>query len=99
MRWEDAALDPGWVKADWVVTDPERGKLSNASNVIDVTWEAPNGDIVSLDGYLDTYFQEVYLDAEEVPTFTKVVAHVSARTVRCGSSERPQFGESRGVRR
>ena len=77
VRWEDAALDPGWVKADWVVTDPAHGKLSNASNVIDVTWEAPNGDIVSLDGYLDTYFQEVYLDAEDVPTFTKVVAHVS----------------------
>ena len=77
VRWEDAALDPGWVKADWVVTDPERGKLSNASNVIDVTWEAPNGEIVSLDGYLDTYFQEVYLDAEDVPTFAKVVAHVS----------------------
>ncbi|WP_395640759.1 hypothetical protein [Pseudolysinimonas sp.] len=77
VRWEDAALDPGWVKADWVVTDPERGKLSNASNVIDVTWEAPNGEIVALDGYLDTFFQEVYLDAEDVPTFAKVVAHVS----------------------
>lgn len=77
VRWADAALDPGWVKVDWVVTDPERGKLSNASNVIDVTWEAPDGAITALDGYLDTYFQEVYLDAEEVPTFTKVVAHVS----------------------
>jgi hypothetical protein len=77
VRWEDAARDPGWVKADWVVTDPERGKLSNASNVIDVTWEAPDGSIVALDGYLDTYFQEVYLDAGEVPTFAKVVAHVS----------------------
>ncbi|HWH96856.1 MAG TPA: hypothetical protein VNS80_00680 [Pseudolysinimonas sp.] len=77
VRWEDAARDPGWVKADWVVTDPERRRLSNASNVIDVTWEAPNGDIVPLDGYLDTYFQEVYLDAESVPTFAKVVQHVS----------------------
>lgn len=77
VRWEDAALDPGWVKADWVVTDPERRKLSNASNVIDVTWESPRGEIVPLDGYLDTYFQEVYLDAEDVPTFAKVVAHVS----------------------
>jgi hypothetical protein len=77
VRWDDAARDPGWVKADWVVTDPERGKLSNASNVIDVTWEAPDGGIVALDGYLDTYFQEVYLDAGEVPTFTKVVSHVS----------------------
>ncbi|GHF04392.1 hypothetical protein [Pseudolysinimonas yzui] len=77
VRWEDAARDPGWVKADWVVTDPARHRLSNASNVIDVTWEAPNGDIVPLDGYLDTYFQEVYLDAESVPTFAKVVQHVS----------------------
>lgn len=77
VRWEDAARDPGWVKLDWVVTDPERGKLSNASNVIDVTWEAPDGSITALDGYLDTYFQEVYLDAEDVPTFAKVVAHVS----------------------
>lgn len=77
VRWTDAALDPGWVKADWVVTDPERKRLSNASNVIDVTWESPDGDIVPLDGYLDTYFQEVYLDAEAVPTFAKVVQHVS----------------------
>ena len=77
VRWEDAARDPGWVKADWVVTDPERHRLSNASNVIDVTWEAPNGDIVPLDGYLDAFFQEVYLDAESVPTFAKVVKHVS----------------------
>lgn len=77
VRWEDAALDPGWVKADWVVTDPIRGKLSNASNVIDVTWEAPDGSIVPLDGYLDTYFQEVYLDADALPTFSKVVAQVS----------------------
>lgn len=77
VRWEDAALDPGWVKLDWVVADSVRGRLSNASNVIDVTWEAPDGSITPLDGYLDTYFQEVYLDAEEIPTFAKVVAHVS----------------------
>src|SRR5690606_27389298 len=77
VSWEDAALDPGWVKLDWVVADPERGQLSNASNVIDVTWEAPDGEIVPLDGYLDAYFQEVYLDADAVPTFAKVVEFVS----------------------
>ena len=32
---------------------------------------------MALDGYLDAYFQEVYLDAGELPTFTKVVQHVS----------------------
>lgn len=77
VRWEDAALDPGWVKLDWVVADPERHQLSNASNVIDVTWEAPDGDIHPLDGYLDAYFQEVYLDADSVPTFAKVAKFVT----------------------
>lgn len=77
LRWDDAALDPGWCKLDWVVSDPERGRLSNASNVIDVTWEGPDGEIVSLDGYLDAYFQEVYLDAESVPVFAKVAKFVS----------------------
>ncbi len=77
LRWEEVALDPGWCKLDWVVTDPERGGLSNASNVIDVTWEAPDGDIVPLDGYLDAYFQEIYLEAASVPTFAKVAQFVS----------------------
>ncbi len=77
LRWDEVALDPGWCKLDWVVSDPERRQLSNASNVIDVTWEAPDGEIVSLDGYLDAFFQEVYLDAEDVPTFAKVAKFVS----------------------
>ena len=77
LTWEQAALDPGWVKLDWVVTDPDRGQLSNASNVVDVTWESPDGEIVPLDGYLDAYFQEVYLDADAVPTFAKVARFVT----------------------
>lgn len=77
LRWDEVALDPGWCKLDWVVSDPERRALSNASNVIDVTWEAPDGNIVSLDGYLDAFFQEVYLDAGDVPTFAKVAKFVS----------------------
>jgi len=77
LSWADVSLDPGWCKLDWVVSDPERRQLSNASNVIDVTWEDPDGQIVSLDGYLDAFFQEVYLDAEDVPTFAKVAKFVS----------------------
>lgn len=77
ILWDEAALDPGWCKLDWVVVDPARKQLSNASNVIDVTWEAPDGTIVALDGYLDAYFQEVYLDADAVPVFAKVAKHVS----------------------
>ena len=78
ITWGEVALDPGWCKLDWVVTDPARTQLSNASNVIDVTWEAPDGTIVSLDGYLDAYFQEVYLDSDDVPVFAKVAKFVSA---------------------
>ena len=77
VTWTQAAQEPGWCKLDWVVGDPVRKKLVNASNMLDVTWEAPDGSIVPLDGYLDSYFQEVYLDAESIPVFSKVVKHVS----------------------
>jgi hypothetical protein len=64
ISWEQAAQDPGWCKLDWVVADLVREQLVNASNMLDATWEAPDGSITPLDGYLDSYFQEVYLDAE-----------------------------------
>jgi hypothetical protein len=77
ITWETAAQDPGWCKLDWVIADPERGTLANASNMLDVTWEAPDGTITPLDGYLDPYFQEVYLQAESIPLFSKLAEHVS----------------------
>jgi len=46
--------------------------------MLDVTWEAPDGTITPLDGYLDPYFQEVYLQAESAPIFSKLAQHVSA---------------------
>ncbi len=78
IRWEDVMLSPGWCKLDWIVADPVRKRLSNASNMLDVTWEAPDGSITPLDGYLDPYFQEVYLEAESIPLFAKLARHVSA---------------------
>ncbi len=77
VRWEEVAHDPGWCKLDWVVADPVRKTLVNASNMLDVTWEAPDGSITPLDGYLDGFFQEVYLDAESIPIFSKLVKNVS----------------------
>jgi hypothetical protein len=77
ITWESAAEDPGWCKLDWVIADPQRGTLANASNMLDVTWEAPDGTITPLDGYLDPYFQEVYLEAESIPLFSKLAEHVS----------------------
>jgi hypothetical protein len=78
VKWQDVEGDPGWCKLDWVIADPVRGELSNASNMLDVTWEAPDGSITPLDGYLDPYFQEVYLQAESIPIFSKLSKHVSA---------------------
>jgi hypothetical protein len=78
LKWDDVAMDPGWCKLDWVIAHPVHEHLSNASNMLDVTWEAPNGEITPLDGYLDPYFQEVYLQAESIPIFSKLAKHVSS---------------------
>ena len=78
IQWDSVAEQPGWCKLDWVIADPIRGQLSNASNMLDVTWEAPDRTITPLDGYLDPYFQEVYLQAESIPIFSKLSRHVSA---------------------
>lgn len=78
VRWEVVAHEPGWCKLDWVVADPSRRRLANASNMLDVTWEAPDGVITPLDAFLDPYFQEVYLDATSVPIFAKLAKQVSA---------------------
>lgn len=81
IRWEEAAQDPGWCKLDWVVADAVRKQLVNASNMLDVTWEAPDGSITPLDGYLDPYFQEVYLEAESIPLFTKLAKEVDSNAL------------------
>jgi hypothetical protein len=81
LTWEDVAQDPGWCKLDWVVADPVRNELVNASNMLDVTWEAPDGSITPLDGFLDPYFQEVYLQEDSVPIFEKLSQHVSANAL------------------
>jgi hypothetical protein len=81
VTWEVVSTAPGWCKLDWVVADPIRKQLANASNMLDVTWEAPDGAITPLDGYLDPYFQEVYLDATSVPIFSKLAQHVSANAL------------------
>ena len=75
---DEMALEPGWCKIDWIVGDPANKRLANASNMFDATWEAPDGSITPLDGHLDEYFQEVYLDAASIPIFSKLAKHVSA---------------------
>ncbi len=81
LSWEQASADPGWCKLDWIVADPARRALANASNMLDVTWEAPDGTITALDGFIDPYFQEVYLEAESLPLFTRLIGELSADAV------------------
>ena len=81
LTWDRVAADPGWCKLDWIVADPQRRALANASNMLDVTWEAPDGTITALDGVVDPYFQEVYLEAESLPLFTRIVGELSADSV------------------
>ena len=81
VKWEDAAQKPGWCKLDWVVADASRGQLANASNVLDPTWEDADGKIVPLDGFLDPYFQEVYLDKDAKPLFDRIVREMSTDVI------------------
>ncbi len=81
VEWEYGCLDPGWCKMDWVIAEAERGRVVNASNMLDVTWEAPDGSITPLDGFIDPYFQEVYLEADSVPLFSKLTHHISPQAL------------------
>lgn len=81
VAWAEAAQKPGWCKLDWVVADASRGQLANASNVLDPTWEDEDGRIVPLDGFLDPYFQEVYLDTDSKPLFDRIVRDMSTDVV------------------
>jgi len=81
VTWEEASVEPGWCKLDWIVADPVRHQLANASNMLDVTWEAPDGSITPLDGMIDPYFQEVYLETDSRPIFDRLIKELSADSV------------------
>ena len=49
--------------------------------MLDVTWEAPDGTITPLDNFIDPYFQEVYLEAESLPLFNRLVSQLSSDAV------------------
>jgi len=77
LRMHEVAMDPGFVKLDWVFADRERDRVVPVSKVIDATWEAPDGSVVALDGVLDSFYQEVYLDPESQVDVERLVQHVS----------------------
>lgn len=72
VRWDEVEVGKGWTYLGWIVADRERGRIALASNMLDVTWEAPDGTITALDGSVDPFFQEIYLEPGELPIFTKL---------------------------
>ncbi len=77
INWDGAEAGKGWTYLGWIVADRERGRIALASNMLDVTWQAPDGTITSLDGTIDPVFQEIYLEASELPIFTKLAREVT----------------------
>jgi hypothetical protein len=80
ISWDEAALEPGFIKVAWLLIEPELGGPGLASKVIDATWEDPTGKIVSLDTMIDGEFQQVYLDAEGAVLASEVARSVSEAT-------------------
>ena len=82
IDWEYACQDPGWCKLDWVLVDPAHPRAVKASNMFDATWEDADGTILPLDGFIDPYYQEVYLDAESIPLFCKISDQMDPEALR-----------------
>lgn len=82
IKWDEVQAGLGWTYLGWIVADRDSGQLALASNMLDVTWEAPDGSLTSLDGSIDPFFQEIYLDAAALPVFTKLVKQVDPQAMR-----------------
>lgn len=76
VEWDDVAGGPGWTYIGWIVVEPDGGRIALASNMMEVTWESPSGDLIALDGSIDPCLQEVYLEPDAIPLFQKLVARV-----------------------
>ena len=50
--------------------------------MLDATWEDAAGKIHALDGFIDPYYQEVYLDAESIPLFSKISEQMDPDSLR-----------------
>lgn len=99
IDWDYACQDPGWCKLDWVLVDPAQPRAVKASNMLDATWETPRGEIYPLDGFIDPYYQEVYLDAESIPLFSKISRQIDPDALRnyVARLEKEIYKYTRGV--
>lgn len=76
IDWEGAESGLGYTFFGFIVADPDAGRIVLASNMLDPTWEAADGKIMALDGTLDPFFQEIYLEPAALPIFSKVTQQV-----------------------
>jgi len=81
VTWDGVAANPGWCKL-------ELGRRRSGPQEPGQRQQYARRDLGGarrrdhpLDGYLDPYFQEVYLDATSVPIFAKLAQHVSANAL------------------
>ena len=72
LRWEDTTVRGGWVYLTWIAADRDRGRIALMSNMIDATWEDPEGGIHALDGAVDPLSQEVYLELSALPLVARL---------------------------
>lgn len=73
IRWEDTTAGLGWTYLGWIVADRVGGRIALASNMLDVTWQAPDGTITPFDGAIDASFHEVYLEREAFSLFSRIL--------------------------
>ncbi len=73
----EVASDPGFVKLDWVYADPHQDRVVAVTKVIDATWEAPGGSVIPLDGVVDSFYQEIYLEPASRAFVERLVDQVS----------------------
>jgi hypothetical protein len=81
ITWDEAHSGLGWSYLGWIVADRVAGRMALASNMLDVTWEAPDGSIIALDGSLDPFFQEIYLEPAAVAVFSKVIQYAASNAM------------------
>jgi hypothetical protein len=105
IQWSETRAGLGWTYIGWIVADRAQGRIALASNMIDATWESPAKEIIALDGSIDPFFQEIYLEPEAIPVFTKIVKHVETGALNAYVSamrsqafhythEEPNFGKA-----
>lgn len=81
LTWADASSDPGGIEMVWMVADRAGGRPVVACNIVDATWESPDGTVTPLDGFLDPYFQEVHIVADAIPLFSRYVDEIGTASI------------------